>query len=149
MFDAIFGRLFAPIPGKNEAVAVLIEPTPPAAPHIGAAARIRRRLVTLWVAIERSGARASRGEARLWKVWWLAGIPVAWLTSALVLTAEHLRALGTWGWGWGDACDVARFLVYLLWFELAWRCSRNVRGTAWTPLARAALTAGLVLSAVF
>ena len=93
--------------------------------------------------------RALQGEERLWKVWWLAGIPVAWATSALVLAAEDLRSLGPWAWGWGDALDAARLLVYLAWFRLAWRCSRNVQGAAWTPRARAALAAGLFASAMF
>jgi len=105
--------------------------------------------MSVFSAIRRSGSRAFRGEERLWRVWWLAGIPVGCVTGALVLAAEHLRASGAWAWGWGDACDVARFLVYLAWFTLAWRCSRNVQRTAWTPLVRGALLAGLVLSAIF
>jgi hypothetical protein len=100
-------------------------------------------------AVRRSGSRASRGDERLWKVWWLAGIPLACVTAALVLAAQYLRGLGTWAWGWGDACDAARLLVYLAWAHLAWRCSRNVERAAWTPLARGALSAGLVLSAMF
>jgi len=94
-------------------------------------------------------SRAFHGEERLWKVWWCAGIPVAWAYSALAFAAEDLRDLGTWAWGWGDACDAARLLVYLAWFRLAWRCSRNVQATAWTPLARGALAAGLVATAMF
>jgi hypothetical protein len=65
----------------------------------------------------------------------------------LVAMAEHLRYSGTPGWG--DALDVSRFLLYLVWFRLAWRCSRNVEHAVWTPLARGALAAGLVLSAFF
>lgn len=100
-------------------------------------------------AIRRSGSRAFRGEEKLWRVWWLAGIPVGCVIGVLVLAAERLRALGTWAWGWGDACDAARFLAYLAWFFVAWRCSRNVERAAWTPLARVALAVGLVLSAIF
>jgi fatty acid desaturase len=103
----------------------------------------------VFAAIRQSGSRAFRGEEKLWKVWWLAGIPVGCITAVLILAAERLRASGTWAWGWGDACDAARLLVYLAWFVPAWRCSRNVRNLAWTPLARGALLAGLVLSAMF
>jgi len=108
-----------------------------------------QELMSVLSAIRRSGSRAFQGEERLWKVWWLAGIPVAWATSALVVAAEHLRGLGAWAWGWGDACDVARLLIYLAWFRLAWRCSSNVESPVWTPLARVVLSAGLVLSAMF
>lgn len=94
-------------------------------------------------------SRAFQGEERLWKVWWCAGIPVAWITSGLVVAAEDLRGLGTWAWGWGDALDAARLLVYFAWFRLAWRCSGNVQSAAWTPLARVGLLSGLVLSAMF
>jgi hypothetical protein len=107
------------------------------------------RAVPVFSAIRRSGSRALRGEEKLWRVWWLGGIPVGCITAVLVLAAERIRASGAWAWGWGDACDVARFLVYLAWFGLAWRCSRNVQSAAWTPLARGALLAGLVLSAFF
>jgi hypothetical protein len=96
-----------------------------------------------------SASRAFQGEERLWKVWWCAGIPVAWITSALVIGADHVRSLGQWAWGWGDLCDVARLVIYLAWFRLAWRCSGNVQGPVWTPLARVVLSAGLVLTAMF
>jgi len=105
--------------------------------------------VPIFAVIRRSGSRAFRGEEKLWKVWWLGGIPVALITGALWLAADRVRGLGAWAWGWGDACDVARFLVYLGWFYIAWRCSRNVQSAAWTPLARGALVVGLVLSAMF
>jgi hypothetical protein len=92
-------------------------------------------------------SRATGGEEQLWRVWWLAGIPVAWLTTGLVLLAESLRSTGFDGWG--DALDVARLLLYFAWFRLAWRCSRNVERRAWTRLAQGALAAGLVLSVMF
>jgi hypothetical protein len=93
--------------------------------------------------------RAFRGDERLWIIFWYAGIPVALISGALVLVAERLRASGASAWGWGDVCDASRFLVYLAWFIPAWRCSKNVERAAWTPLARVALAAGLVLSAMF
>jgi hypothetical protein len=99
--------------------------------------------------LRRSGARAHHGDERLWRVWWCLGIPIAWITSALVIAAEDVRSLGAWAWGWGDLCDVARLLVYLVWLRLAWRCSHNVESAAWTPLARGALAAGLFASAMF
>jgi hypothetical protein len=94
-------------------------------------------------------SRAFRGEEELWKVWWGGGIPLALITAAMMIAAERVRGLGASDWGWGDAVDVARLLVYLVWLVPAWRCSRNVQSAAWTPLARGALAAGLVASAMF
>jgi hypothetical protein len=100
-------------------------------------------------AVRRSVSLAFRGEEKLWKVWWLAGIPLACMTGALVIAAERVRGLGTWAWGWGDACDAMRLLVYLVWFMLAWRCSKNVQIPVWTPLARVVLLSGLLASVMF
>ena len=94
-------------------------------------------------------SRAFRGEEKLWKVWWGGGVLVALITVALMIAAERVRGVGTSAWGWGDACDAARLLVYLAWFVPAWRCAKNVQRAAWTPLARVALLSGLVLSVMF
>ena len=107
------------------------------------------RLRSFLSAPRRSVSRALRGEERLWIVWWGGGIPVALITGALIVAAERVRGLGPWAWGWGDACDAARLVVYVAWFLPAWRCSKNVRSAAWTPLARVALLSGLVLSVMF
>ena len=87
------------------------------------------------------------GEEKPWRIWWVAGIPVGWLTTVLVLLAEEAHISGNDGWG--DALDVIRFLVYFAWFRLAWRASRDVANPVWKPLAQGALAAGLVLSAMF
>jgi hypothetical protein len=97
----------------------------------------------------RSVSQALRGEERLWIVWWGGGFSVALISAALMIAAERVRSLGAWAWGWGDACDAARLVVYVAWFLPAWRCSKNVRRAVWTPLARVALLAGLVLSVMF
>jgi hypothetical protein len=98
-------------------------------------------------AIARFRFRTARGEERLWKVWWPAGIPVAGLTAGLVILAEDMRAAGDDGWG--DTLDVVRLLVYFTWFRPCWRCSRNVGHAPWTWLARTGLVTGLILSAMF
>lgn len=87
------------------------------------------------------------GKLELWKVWWIAGLPVVSLMIGLVLLAETARSAGQDSWG--DLLDVARFLIYFVWLRLAWRCSRNVDWPLWTPLAKAALSVGLILSAMF
>ncbi len=81
---------------------------------------------------------------KLWKVWWLWGIPLAWLTTALILGAEGLRLNGAPVAG--DLLDVVRLAVYWYWCMLAWKCSGNVDNPLWTLLSKAALTAGFVVT---
>lgn len=80
--------------------------------------------------------------SELWKVWWLWGIPVAWIATALVLSAEHFRLSG-WGSA-GDLLDIARLAVYWFWCRAAWRASGKVGNPLWTPLTKVALGAGFV-----
>lgn len=84
---------------------------------------------------------------RLWKVWWLWGIPIGWATSCMIVCAESIRGAGYWGWG--DLLDVLRLLVYFSWARLAWQCSHNVNDRRWTPVARMALAAGFFSMAMF
>ena len=91
--------------------------------------------------------RARNGEEKLWKIWWLFGLPVGWTTSALTVCAEAFRSAG-YG-GWAALLDVVKLLLYIFWFQLAWRCSRNVENWVWTPLSRFALSVGLVLVVMF
>ena len=90
---------------------------------------------------------AHAGAEKLWKVWWLWGIPVGWTTSGMIILAEFIRAAGNWGCG--DMIDVARLLVYFSWARLAWRCSHNVSDCRWTLVSRIALGAGFVSMAMF
>ncbi len=77
---------------------------------------------------------------------WIAGIPAAALVTILVLLAESARSAGQHMTG--DLLSVAQFLVYFAWFRLAWRASHNMPDSTWRPVARGALAAGLVLSAM-
>ena len=74
--------------------------------------------------LEPAMRRARDGNERLWKIWWLLGIPVGWAMSALALGSEALRSAGYHGSG--DVVDVVKLLFYTFWFQLAWRCSHNV-----------------------
>jgi hypothetical protein len=82
----------------------------------------------------------------LWRVWWLWGAAAAALTAALAWGGDRAYYAGY------PALEahlgVARIVVYIAWFLAAWRCSRNVRNRLWTPLARAALLAGLLATAL-
>ena len=83
-----------------------------------------------------------RERERLWKIWWLWGVPVAWTTSILVIGAEEARLAG-WHAA-GDAIDIARLALYWAWCRTAWRRSSNVGHPLWTLLSKAALSAGMV-----
>jgi hypothetical protein len=87
--------------------------------------------------------RSRDGRERLWKVWWICGLPVAWATSALVIGAEVARNGGHAATG--DWLDVLRLLIYILWAQLAWQCAQNVDTKIWAPISRFALTAGFVV----
>ncbi len=93
--------------------------------------------------ILRSFLRSRDGRERLWKIWWICGIPVAWLTSALVIAAEAARMAehpiaGDW-------LDVLRILIYAAWARLAWQCAHNAESGIWTPVVRTALVAGFAV----
>jgi hypothetical protein len=81
---------------------------------------------------------------KLWRIWWLWGIPTAWIASALILVAESARDAG-YSSG-GDFLDVARLALYWWWMRLAWKCARNVENPFWTPMSRAVLALGLVVN---
>ena len=78
--------------------------------------------------------KALRGEARLWKAWWLAGLPVVALAYGLGVAAESFRhdeAHFT-----GAMIDTLKFLLCLFWLRVAWRCSDNVDHRIWSHIGR-------------
>jgi hypothetical protein len=79
---------------------------------------------------------------RLWWVWWLWGVPVAWTASALVIAADTTRTAGYHNTG--AILDIARLALYWWWMRLAWKCSGNVNNRIWTVLSRVLLSLGLV-----
>jgi hypothetical protein len=84
---------------------------------------------------------------KLWQVWWLWGMPVAWAASALLVGAELARSAGQHSWG--NAQDVARLALYWWWMRMAWTCSGNVANRLWSPVSRTALVLGLAVNALF
>jgi len=83
--------------------------------------KTKKYLAALIEPIGRFHSRAANGEEKLWKVWWIAGIPLGWASGALVVIAEDMRYVGHPGWG--DFMDVLRFLVFFAWLRFSWRCS--------------------------
>lgn len=84
--------------------------------------------------------------APLWKVWWVYGTPLVCGAVVLVFFAEELRL--AYRPAWADLLDAVRLAAFWLWCWLAWSCAGNVARRVWTPVARAALAAGLVVMVV-
>ena len=86
------------------------------------------------------------GEERLWKIWWLGGIPVAILATLLTLGAEFLRADGFHRSG--DFVDLIKLLVYAAWLTAAWRSAENTTHFPSRLAGRLAVAAGVVTAAL-
>jgi hypothetical protein len=91
-------------------------------------------------------SRAMSGEERLWKIWWLGGIPVALLATLLTLAAELLRVEGHHSWG--EFIDVVKLLVYAAWFTAAWRCAEKAERPLARTAGRIAVAAGVLAAAL-
>jgi hypothetical protein len=109
--------------------------------------KTKKNFAALIELIGRFHSRAANGEEKLWKVWWIVGIPLGWASSTLVVIAEDMRYADHPGWS--DFLDVVRFLVFFAWLRFSWRCSHNVERPIWTPVAQATLSAGLLCMAMF
>lgn len=125
------------------------DPSPAAAPRVADAADAGPTAGRP-DALSRLVSKGWHGQARLWKVWWLLGLPLNMLPfivepmlpsapqgvfSALSLLLASLLMLG----------------LVVAWTIMAWRCSPNVRIKAWTWVARLVLIFGWlgVLAQVF
>ena len=81
--------------------------------------------------------RAIRGEAHLWQVWWLAGIPVIAAATWVGMKAEDFRFDEEHVWG--AILDTFKFMLCLFWLVVAWRCSHNVGNGFWRGTGRLAI----------
>ena len=86
--------------------------------------------------------RAVRGEAHLWQVWWLAGIPVIAAATWLGITAEDLR-YDEAHFG-GAVLDTVKFMLCLFWLVAAWRCSGNAGNGFWRATGRLAIALSIL-----
>jgi hypothetical protein len=90
--------------------------------------------------------RALSGDERLWKIWWLGGIPVALAATAFTLSAELMRIDGHHAWG--DFLDVLKLLVYAAWIVALWRAAGNAESSLTRVGARFAISAGVLTVAL-
>ena len=75
---------------------------------------------------------------------WLWSIPLAWLTTALILGAEYFR-LNAMPIA-GDLLDVLRLGAYWFWCRLAWQSAGDFGNPLSALLSKAALAAGFVFT---
>jgi predicted outer membrane lipoprotein len=87
-------------------------------------------------------ARTWRGEERLWKVWWLVGVPLAG-AGAVFNAAASEKLIARYALP-VLAFSVALLVAYIAWCGMAWRCAPNVDTKIWTPIARIAIVLGLL-----
>ncbi|BEH27446.1 Uncharacterised protein [Burkholderia pseudomallei] len=84
--------------------------------------------------------RAWRGEERLWKVWWLLGMP---LNLIGVAAAEWFQSGGL-----SPALILGLFTIYsalyFAWCNAVWGCSKNVDNRLWMYVARVLVVLGLI-----
>ncbi len=78
---------------------------------------------------------AWRGEERLWKVWWLIGVPLGLLLIPLLVLIV--------GPSYPVPLRFAAFVMYVApfcaWIRCAWMCAPNVENRIWTIVARAVI----------
>jgi hypothetical protein len=87
--------------------------------------------------------KAWRGQERLWKVFWLLGVPLnaAWWTLyadvwTSGLAPEPFLRVNLWFWPVLEGLLAAFAALYLAWCMLAWRCAANADNRLWTLAAR-------------
>jgi hypothetical protein len=94
--------------------------------------------------------KAWRGQERLWKVWWLLGVPlhVVWWTLYIDLwlsglAPESFLLITVWVWPVLRALLIAYAALYLAWCFVAWRCAGNAGRRIWSIAARVLIGVGL------
>lgn len=88
-------------------------------------------------------SQAWRGRERLWKVWWLVGVPLRIIGPLLVAFVAD-----KFGAGSSVVASLVFLIAYLAWCVMAWRNSPNVENKVWTSVARVLIVLGLLLTAI-
>lgn len=89
--------------------------------------------------------RAWVGEERLWKVWWLLGMPLNVVTAVFSVWAEEPSVAATPA---SALVTLVGFFViaaaYFAWCNMAWSCAKNVDNKAWTNIVKVFIVLGLL-----
>jgi len=88
--------------------------------------------------------RAWAGEERLWKVWWLIGIPLALVSGAFSMWYDAQTVPTTTTWIVAGVGAWGLLTAYLCWCNMAWSCAKNVKNPVWTRVAKVLIILGLV-----
>lgn len=81
--------------------------------------------------------RAIRGEAMLWQVGWLGGLPAVAVAIWLGMAAADFRYDEEHFWG--AVLDTLKFMLCLFWLVAAWRCPDNTGSGFWRGAGRLAI----------
>ena len=93
-------------------------------------------------ALHNHTAKALRGQAQLWVVFWLYGIPVVSAAMWLGISAEDFRYAEEHFWG--AVIDTLKFLLCLFWLISAWRCVHNTGSRFWRGAGRFAISIAIL-----
>jgi amino acid transporter len=84
--------------------------------------------------------RAWRGEERLWKVWWLIGIP-----QSVVLALLYVNVLQKTPHSMVYVPALVLYIVvYFAWVRVAWLCAPNVKRGIWTAVSYVVIVLGVL-----
>lgn len=87
---------------------------------------------------------AWKGNAPLWKVWWLIGIPLNILMNIIEKLFDKAVALH------GNSIILTVTFVlfvlalFIVWVRMAWLCAPNVKNKIWTPIAKVVIVVGSI-----
>tara|TARA_B100001964_G_C13824703_1_gene418867 strand:+ start:135 stop:479 length:345 start_codon:yes stop_codon:yes gene_type:complete len=90
------------------------------------------------------------GEERLWKVWWLWGLPLGIVSAVVSVLIEDYADSSN-----NVTTSIISLLIYIFvivlylwWVGAAWRCVKNTNNKAWTLIAQFLIIVGLLRFAI-
>jgi len=88
--------------------------------------------------------RAWKGEEKLWKVWWLFGVPLNIVSKILQKMSEMAPPPIPIQVIW--LLLLCAFVLWVYWCIAVWRCAPNVETKSWTYVARALVVVSILLA---
>jgi len=88
--------------------------------------------------------RAWKGEEKLWKVWWLFGVPLN-IVSTIIEKMSDMKS-PPMPMGILVALLFVMFALWVYWCIAAWRCAPNVETKSWAYIARGLIVVSIILT---